>query len=486
MLNVIDTATSQATLDFGVAYSEGFFDCYVKMGGDNVDTYVAPWYTRQVDRARAARFVHVGHYWVPDANPADADLIDTPTQQADYMVDRLHDWRRATDFIVLDNEALDGAWMFTDGGAAEFIERVKLRLNIPGRQVVMYGGWYDLAAHAWPAVLATGAVFIVADYRASSPPMGFPDIPTVPRARIIGHQYGGRDIGGVITDVNVFVDDAFQYGGNMEDQMRQYVAANQRPYDAPTWDQMCGSLIFRFNSWRGWVSPPSRDISSAYRAGMNSGWLNTDLTRAPVGAFHFFDIAGAANGHVMQDARGGGLVCLSSGYALSESLGYAIGFQSVPGYIAAKGARYMGWATNYGGGTISVSGTAGDGYAPIGDDEEMLSTEAQAWLDRKLKESAQAVIEQVLGYGTGGTGTGPKSATLGDQANKIRADIAYIHTTSPDSLKNIRAAITTGGVDVDALAAKVAALVKIPAGSGLTEAQVEAAVRRVFSDAGAA
>ena len=214
MLYVIDAASSQWNLDFGIAWAEGFRACYIKMGGDNVDTYVAPWYTRQVPRARAAGFQIVGHYWVPDGNPDDPDLIDTPTQQADYMVDHLHDWRKTTDFVVLDNEALDGAWMLTDAGAAEFIERVKSRLDIPGRQVAMYGGWYDLAGRQWPLVLATGAVFIVADYRAASQPgMNFPDIPTIPRDRIIGHQTGGRAIGGVVTDTNTFVDDAFDYGG---------------------------------------------------------------------------------------------------------------------------------------------------------------------------------------------------------------------------------------------------------------------------------
>ena len=208
MIPVIDTGTSQANLDFALAYSQGFRACYVKMGGDNVDTYVAPWYASQVDRARAAGFI-VGHYWVPDANPADADLIDTPTQQADYMIDRLHDWRPG-DFIVLDNEALDGAWLFTDAQAAEFEARVKARLGIPGRQVKTYLGLNDARTRSWPALLATGTQFIIAAY--SYPPMELPDIPTIPRARIDGHQYGGRLIGAVVTDTNLFVDDAFNYG----------------------------------------------------------------------------------------------------------------------------------------------------------------------------------------------------------------------------------------------------------------------------------
>jgi hypothetical protein len=75
----------------------------------------------------------------------------------------------------------------------------------------------------------------------------------------------------------------------------------------------------------------------------------------------------------MQDARGGGLVCLSTGYALSESLGNALGFQSVPGYVAAKAGRavYLGWATNYSGGTIDVSGLSGGVRTLIEDEPEI-------------------------------------------------------------------------------------------------------------------
>jgi len=500
VLQVIDTATSQWNLDFARAFAEGFRSVYVKMGGDNVDTYVAPWYRTQVDRARTCLFEHVGHYWVPDGNPADPDLIDTPTQQADYMIDRLHDWRRSSDFIVLDNEALDGAWMFTDAGAAEFIERVKFRLGIPGRQVAMYGGWYDLAGRQWPLVLATGAVFIVADYRtASQPGMNFPDLPTIPRDRIIGHQYGGRAIGGVITDTNTFVDHAFDYGGgstvSLESKAREFSARYPTPASHPSggdgsWDQDCGRVMFRFASFIGWRNMPTGDVSSAYRAYRGSRIESLNPAGAPVGAYHWWDIGGEANGHVAQQVDANTLIFMGSA-TVWEDLGVDIGFSSVAEYNRQRPtARYLGWSRDYSGGTISASATAGGGYSPIEEDD--------MFTDQDRKDLQQ--IRNALGAGGADDGViGSEDTVLGVVRDSLRPQITNINrqVTGADGFDqgdqhsvasrviDIQKTIAAGGVDVDALAAKVTAgvLAGIPEGSSITEAQVEAAVRRVFADA---
>ena len=367
---VIDTATSQRFLDFQLPWDANYRTVYLKLGGDNVDTYEAPWYGVQHDSARRIGY-RCGHYWVPDANPGDSDTIDTAPDQADYYVDRLRGWT-VRDFAVLDNENLDGGWRFGDVQAAEWIERVKFRKSIPGRQVLVYTNLSDARAITWDRVLATGANFIIA--APSYTAFAFPDIPKIPRERIVGHQIGTRSFGGVVTDINVFTDNAFNYGGSsvtLEDQMRQYAAANQRPFDEPTWNQMCGSLMFRFNTWRGWVRPPFKSIDPAATAGDNSGWLNPNAAAAPVGAWHFFNVPGVPAGHVMQDAKGGGWRCFTTGYSVGEVLSpYALGFQSVAGYVAAKNATYRGWSTNYAGGTIDLSGTAGGGTTPIPEGEE--------------------------------------------------------------------------------------------------------------------
>jgi murein DD-endopeptidase MepM/ murein hydrolase activator NlpD len=189
MILGIDTATPQRWLNFAMPIAEGYDRTYVKNGGDNVDpTYESPYYDEQIDKARYMGYKKIGHYWVPNADPADADDIDTPVQQADFMIANLRNWNPATDFIVLDNESLDGAIRFNDAQAAEFIGRVKARLSIPGNQVLTYLGLHDARSNEWPLTLATGTNFIVAAY--SYAPFAWEDFPSIPRARIAGHQFG--------------------------------------------------------------------------------------------------------------------------------------------------------------------------------------------------------------------------------------------------------------------------------------------------------
>lgn len=217
MLNVIDINTSQRDLDLATPLAQGYDRVYIKMGGDNVDpTYEAPHYDRQVDECRALGYKNIGHYWVPNADPSDADDIDTPEQQADFMIDNLRNWNPKTDFIILDNESLDGAIRFNDSQAAAFVRRVKTRLNIPDgamiggvSQIIVYSGLSDARGTQWPEVLSTGTNFIIAAY--SYPPFGWDDFASIPANRIVGHQTGGKVFDGIATDVNVFKDDAFDY-----------------------------------------------------------------------------------------------------------------------------------------------------------------------------------------------------------------------------------------------------------------------------------
>lgn len=366
----IDIASPQRDIDLGRAKADGVEFVIVKMGGLNVTPqYVAPYYRSQVDRVVAAGLPK-GHYYLIGKG-------QTPEQQAEFFVANLYRFDPERDVLALDNEALDSnGTRWSDSEATRFARRVLTLTHIPVSRFWHYAGATDYRAHSWPELSALGVRFWWAaygNYPTGHTPDHEPSLQgSIPRWDV--HQYSSRvAVAGYALDGNHSPHSvsALFGGGTMEDQMRQYIAANRAPYDRPTWDQMCGSLMHRFNSWRGWNTRPREgDIDSAYEVATKSGWLNTDFTRAPVGAWHFFDIAGPSNGHVMQDARGGGLVNLSTGYALSESLGSAIGFQSVPGYVAAKGARYMGWSTNYAGGTISTSGLAGLDTTPIPEEEE--------------------------------------------------------------------------------------------------------------------
>lgn len=202
---MIDTATPQRNLNWGSAFAEGWTRVYIKLGGTNVlPQYVSPYYRQQVDSAISVGMRNIGHYWVPNAR------YSSPVEQADFMVNNLHRWDKSTHFIVLDNETLDDGLRFSDAQAAAFINRIKERLGITGAQAMTYSGLNDARNTSWPAVLATGSNFIIAAY--SYPPMQLPSIPTIPADRIVGHQFGGKSIGGVVTDTNSFTDNAFNFG----------------------------------------------------------------------------------------------------------------------------------------------------------------------------------------------------------------------------------------------------------------------------------
>lgn len=226
----IDVGTSQRALDFGLARRLGYESCYVKLGGDNVGRYVAPYYAVEVDRARAAG-MRVGHYWVPSS-------VRDPVSAADFFVNNLRR-RTPADFYVLDNESLDGARLYSDSQAAQWVNRVKARLGIGGRQVKVYLGLADARAHSWPALLATGCDFIIAAY--SYKPFTYP-LATIPASRNSGHQYSSSgNIGGVVIDLNSWKPNAFDYGGAAPAVVEETPIA-----ETPVWRQYMASGIGYF------------------------------------------------------------------------------------------------------------------------------------------------------------------------------------------------------------------------------------------------
>jgi hypothetical protein len=200
--NGIDTGTSQRNLDFGLARRMGMESNYVKLGGDNSGRYVAPNYISEVDRSRAAG-MRVGHYWVPSS-------AQDPAGAAEYFVSNLRGWTPA-DFVVLDNESLDGVGHYSDDQAAAWVNTVKARLGIGGRQVKVYLGLSVANSTTWDAVLNTGCGIIIAAYSYS--PFAY-SLRTIPGNRNEGHQVGGIVIGGISTDLDVWQDNAFDYAGS--------------------------------------------------------------------------------------------------------------------------------------------------------------------------------------------------------------------------------------------------------------------------------
>ncbi len=137
------------------------------------------------------------------------------------------------------------------------------------------------------------------------------------------------------------------------DRARAYAAAHPKR-DGASWDQWCGSLMWRFGQLPAASARPS--AIAAYRA---SSIVSTNPATARIGAFHWWDIG--QYGHVGADLNGGGTAVFMATRNLAQVWGDAIGINSVGGYTSRTGARYLGWSMDYAGGRI-----AGGGGAPVG------------------------------------------------------------------------------------------------------------------------
>ncbi|NUT34615.1 MAG: peptidase M23 [Hamadaea sp.] len=192
----IDVGTSQANLDFLAARSAGFRFCVVKCGGSNDGThlpYTSPYYTREVDAARAAGFL-VGHYWMTGWGTAAGDSA--------YFLSHLHDYR-AGDPLMIDVEGVDGSPVWTDAQTAAFINAVKAGL---GATPFLYTYSSLLTSRTWTQTQATGAKLWIADY---GMPAGSPRIGTAYPTWAI-HQFSSSgSVKGVTVDMNVAKPDAF-------------------------------------------------------------------------------------------------------------------------------------------------------------------------------------------------------------------------------------------------------------------------------------
>lgn len=188
----IDTATSQASLNFPGASASGFQWAIVKAGGSNVaPTYVAPHYQDQVDAARNAKMI-VGHYWVCG--------LASPASDAAYFLAHLYDFRSG-DLLALDNEGVDSHIVWTDAQVATFMNAVK---SAVGYAPFHYTTRSILASQTWTATQATGSKLWIADPDHAP---GSPQYPNYPDWAI--HQYGQSSLGGIATDVNIAKLSAF-------------------------------------------------------------------------------------------------------------------------------------------------------------------------------------------------------------------------------------------------------------------------------------
>lgn len=128
------------------------------------------------------------------------------------------------------------------------------------------------------------------------------------------------------------------------DQKARAFAKSHPTHDGGTWHLWCASLMYRMCVAYG--SGPIPVPASAKIAGDLAGRLGINPKEAPIGAFHYW--TWGTDGHVGLDTKGGGTDVFMASAFIRESLGNAIGFQSVDAYTRNGSYPYRGWSMNYG------------------------------------------------------------------------------------------------------------------------------------------
>jgi len=128
------------------------------------------------------------------------------------------------------------------------------------------------------------------------------------------------------------------------DEKARAFAKEHPTHDGGTWHLWCASLMYRMCAAYG--VGPLPVPSSAHIAGDLAGKLNPDYTKAPIGAFHYWQYG--VDGHVGLDIKGGGTSVFMASVFIREPLGNSIGFQSVTGYTRNEICPYRGWSMLYG------------------------------------------------------------------------------------------------------------------------------------------
>jgi LysM repeat protein len=136
------------------------------------------------------------------------------------------------------------------------------------------------------------------------------------------------------------------------DAVQQYAKENPKR-DGESWAGWCASLMFRFGKSTSGFQDGVNDAPSAISAATQSNIQSIDESKAPKGAFHWWDIG--KYGHVGLDVTGGGTQVFMATHKLKEFFGPkadAIGLTSIKDYNQAISGTYMGWSMDYVGGRV--------------------------------------------------------------------------------------------------------------------------------------
>lgn len=189
--------------------------------------------------------------------------------------------------------------------------------------------------------------------------------------------------------------------------------------DGESWSGWCASLM-----WRAGNLPESSACPSAIDAYHRSTIISKDITSAPSGSFHWWDIG--TDGHVAMATTNGWAMMASC--HVEVSWGDCIGVASVSDYSKMTGAIYLGWSYDYADAEISdVHSNQPPTPNPSG--VPLTSTSSTGVPDTNYYKRQQ-VYAAKFGY------TGPIDGVLGENswAGTQRGLVSYGYTGPDDGV----------------------------------------------------
>jgi GH25 family lysozyme M1 (1,4-beta-N-acetylmuramidase) len=277
MILGVDLSSNNAVFSFPQAQSQGCRTAYVKLGGDNIPTYLSSSYAPRVDAAHAVGWP-VGSYWITGGHNPDA--------AAAFFTAHLEAFG-APDYVVLDNESLDSGNVYNDAEAAEWVRQVHAHVGGNPARILHYGSKSFMESHAWPQLLATGCSFLIADYNGTPLQNHVPS--TIPASRVVGHQYAdnGNIGGGGPVDLNAFVDSFLSTIST--------ASTTATPITLETLMALKDSIQFFTNPKRGvFLAGPAAWLPIDNRDGVN-GQHKIDLLNKYVGAIPVTEVSDVAD-----------------------------------------------------------------------------------------------------------------------------------------------------------------------------------------------
>lgn len=200
-----------------------------------------------------------------------------------------------------------------------------------------------------------------------------------------------------------------------------------REHPGWNWDNRCAGAAYQTCVATGTAVRTYPTATAARNASMIR---SRDISKAPAGAFHFWEywatLGGvyANYGHVALEL-GGGWALMSNPEASDEQWGIALGVTNVAEWTRRRAGvlTYLGWSNTYGDNTASIA--AGSSGAASGENSNI---ELKEWDEMATREDVKSALREVLA----------EQARLGQYSLVPILDDGNIYLVNNENQKRVR------------------------------------------------